>query len=119
MLVMRVSLTAWMVNAYQWTSDVMGSWTARIRQVKLYVIVVLPHTRLPLMEMLFNADEVSCKVYEKDPSYIKTMPPEPLPGADMTLVHLGLDILAILEIAEVASYISMQIQLRLTWYLLL
>ena len=60
-------------------------------------------------------DEVGCDVYEKDMSYIRAMPPEPLGGENMTHVLLGLDILAILEIAEVDSYISMQIQVQLTW----
>ena len=44
------------------------------------------------------------------------MPPEPLDGDNITHVHLALDILAILEIAEVDSFISMQIQIQLTWY---
>ncbi len=60
------------------------------------------------------SDEVACDVYEKDPSYIKAMPPEPVTGND-TYVHLALEALAILEIAEVDSYISMQIQIKLTW----
>ena len=42
------------------------------------------------------------------------MPPEPV-GANATQVHLGADILAILEISEVDSYISMQISIQLTW----
>ncbi len=54
-------------------------------------------------------------MYEKDESYLKAMPPEPV-GSNTTLVHLGIDILAILEISEVDSYISMQISIQLTWY---
>ncbi len=43
------------------------------------------------------------------------MPPEPPEDQNITLVHLGADILAILEIAEVDSYISMQVSIQLTW----
>ncbi len=42
------------------------------------------------------------------------MPPEPVCG-NMTLVHLDVDILAILDISEVDSYISMQLSIQLTW----
>lgn len=58
---------------------------------------------------------MACDVYEKHPSYIKAMPPEPVNKDNITYVHLGLDVLAILEIAEVDSSISMQIQIQLTW----
>ncbi len=42
------------------------------------------------------------------------MPPEPV-GRNTTLVHIGVDILAILEISEVDSYISMQLSIALSW----
>ncbi len=42
------------------------------------------------------------------------MPPEPVKG-NITQVHLALEILAILEISEVGSYISMQLGIDLTW----
>ena len=42
------------------------------------------------------------------------MPPEPIDG-NMTLVNLGVDVLAILNIAEVDSSISMQISIQLKW----
>ena len=44
------------------------------------------------------------------------MPPEPLEGNNYTLVYADVDILAILDIAEVDSYISMQLNIKLTWY---
>ncbi len=43
------------------------------------------------------------------------MPPEPVLNETYTKVHVQLDILAVLEIAEVDSYISMQVEMRLTW----
>ncbi len=63
-----------------------------------------------------SLDEMGCDVYRKDSIYIKTMPPEPLNEDNMTYVDLSLNILAILEIAEVDSYISMQIEISLSWY---
>ncbi len=61
------------------------------------------------------SDEVGCTVYEKDKSYIKNMPPDTKTTKYATIVELELDILAILEIAEVASYLSMQFEIHLTW----
>ncbi len=58
---------------------------------------------------------MGCTVYEKDDSYIKQMPPEPLHGDELTKVHMGVDILAILEIAEVDSFIQLQLSISLTW----
>ncbi len=60
-------------------------------------------------------DEVGCPVYEMDRSYIKSMPPEPKPGKNWTHVQISLDILAILQIAEVDSSITMQIEMKLSW----
>ncbi len=54
-------------------------------------------------------------MYEKEPSYIKVMPPEPTHGNNFTLVHVDVDILAILEISEVDSFIAMQLSVQLTW----
>ena len=48
-------------------------------------------------------------------SYIKTMPPEPVGGFNETFVHVSADILAILDIAEVDSFISMQIDVHMRW----
>ncbi len=67
------------------------------------------------MEQNIFIDEVGCDVYSKDASYIKTMPPEPIEGQNVTTVFLSMDILAILEISEVDSFISMQISIDLTW----
>ncbi len=53
-------------------------------------------------------------MYEKVGSYIKAMPPEPV-DSNITLVHLDVDILAILEISEVDSFISMQLSVKLSW----
>ena len=65
--------------------------------------------------MINLSDEVGCSIYYKDDSYIASMPPEPPKGQNTTLVHLGMDILAILEISEVSSYISMQMSINLRW----
>ncbi len=54
-------------------------------------------------------------MYEKDASYLSFMPPEPVSNETHTKVHVQLDILAVLEIAEVDSYISMQVEMQLTW----
>ncbi len=60
------------------------------------------------------SDETGCVVFEKDASYIKSMPPEPV-DSSATYIQLGVDILAVLEISEVDSYMSMQISIQLTW----
>ena len=44
------------------------------------------------------------------------MPPEPLGGEDFATVKVSVDILSILEIAEVDGYITFQIDLILEWY---
>ncbi len=54
-------------------------------------------------------------MYEKDFSYIKNMPPDTKAVDSITTVQLELDILTILEIAEVNSYLSMQFEIHLTW----
>lgn len=64
--------------------------------------------------MLYFSDEVDCNVYEKDTSYMKEVPPEPVEG-NLTRVQVDVDVLAILAISEVDSYITMQMSLRLTW----
>ncbi len=61
---------------------------------------------------------MGCEIYVKEDTYIKTMPPEPMNENNVTFVELSQNILAILEIAEVDSYISMQFEISLTWYLL-
>ncbi len=61
-----------------------------------------------------HKDEIGCTVYEKDVSYVKSMPPEPLSG-NSTEVQLDLEVLAILDISEVDSYISIQQNVHLTW----
>ncbi len=43
------------------------------------------------------------------------MPPEPVGGFNETFVHVSADILAILDIAEVDSFISMQIDVHMRW----
>ncbi len=63
------------------------------------------------------ADEVGCNVYRKDSiSYIKSIPPEPKEGGRRTNVNISIDILAILEIAEVMGHISLQFEATLVWY---
>ncbi len=49
-------------------------------------------------------------------SYIKFMPPEPLEEQSKTMVNFSIDILAILDVAEVDSIISMQLDAKLSWY---
>ncbi len=61
------------------------------------------------------SDEVDCFVYEKDFSYLKNMPPEALNNDSALIVDLELDILTILDIAEVKSYMSMQVEIHLSW----
>ena len=45
---------------------------------------------------------------------MKEVPPEPVEG-NLTRVQVDVDVLAILAISEVDSYITMQMSLRLTW----
>ncbi len=54
-------------------------------------------------------------MYEKDFSYLKNMPPETLTNETALIVALELDILTILDISEVKSYMSMQVEVHLSW----
>ena len=53
---------------------------------------------------------------EIDQSYIKDIPAPPRMGNNLTHVNVSIDTLAILEIDEVDSIISIQFQLYLTWF---
>jgi hypothetical protein len=53
---------------------------------------------------------------EIDNSYIKDIPAPPLEESNFTKINVSMDTLAILEINEVDSLISIQFQLYLTWY---
>ena len=63
-----------------------------------------------------RTDEAGCSVYEKEDSYIRQMPPEPVGRhGDSTWVRMGVDVLAILDIEEVDGFIQLQLNIRLTW----
>ena len=53
---------------------------------------------------------------EIDKSYIKDIPAPPRIEGSLTPVNVSVDTLAILEINEVDSTISIQFQLYLTWF---
>ena len=53
---------------------------------------------------------------EIDKSYIKDIPAPPRVEGNLTPVNVSVDTLAILEINEVDSTISIQFQLYLTWF---
>ena len=74
------------------------------------------------------SDEVSCALFELDESYIKESAPKedtPPSASNNTSsvaqsrrrvdVAVGIDILSILEISEVDGFLSLQINLKLSW----
>ena len=62
-----------------------------------------------------KSDEESCEIFVTDSAYLKEVPPEPLEGDDMTIVKIAVDILSILEISEVNSYVMLQLNIKLSW----
>ena len=60
-------------------------------------------------------DENDCNLFIPSKSYIVDMPPEPKKGDNMTYIKVGVDVLSILDISEVGSYIALQLTLRYTY----
>ena len=50
-----------------------------------------------------------------DSSYMRSIPPPPLPGEEKTFLIVDVDILTILEIMEVDNLISLQLEVKITW----
>lgn len=53
---------------------------------------------------------------EIDESYLKEIPAPPQIFQKLTLVNVSVDVLGILEIDEVDSFIAIQFQLHLSWF---
>ncbi|CAM6054348.1 unnamed protein product [Sphagnum tenellum] len=65
-----------------------------------------------------KTDEIGCELLLMDASYIKDLPasPDQQSGAtELAAVLVSMDILSILDISEVQNFISLQLQLWLTW----
>ena len=62
----------------------------------------------------YFSDEIDCKIFTTDKSYLKEVPP---PAADGGLVEVKVDInvLSVLDITEVDNTITLQIDMKLTW----
>ncbi len=61
-------------------------------------------------------DELDCSIFTLDKSYLKEVPPETDNGEDgLTPVYLDVEVLSILEISEVDTFISLQLNLLMTW----
>lgn len=61
-----------------------------------------------------RTDEESCQIFKPDSTYLKDVPPEPSEG-ELAEVLITIDVLSILEISEVNSYIQLQLNIKLSW----
>ena len=64
-----------------------------------------------------KSDEIGCDLIEFGVAYIKEVPPPPLVDSEVSTlpINVSIDLLSILDINEVESYIKLQFGLRLTW----
>lgn len=63
-----------------------------------------------------KTDEIDCEMIEIDKSYLKDIPAPPQASQKFSLVNVSVDVLGILEINEVDSLMTIQFQLRLSWF---
>ena len=63
-----------------------------------------------------KSDEINCEMIEIDKSYIKDIPAPPVHEDVFNYVNVSVDMLGILDINEVDSFIAIQFQLYLSWF---
>ena len=62
-----------------------------------------------------KTDEINCNMVEIDDSYIKDVPAPSIVQGALSIINVGVDVLAIQEINEVDSVFALQCELHLTW----
>ena len=61
-----------------------------------------------------KSDEIDCEIITFDKSYLKEVPPPAIDSSTLP-VNVSIDVLSIIDIAEVESRITLQFRMALTW----